>query len=292
MNISIIGSGYVGFGLGKALKDFADVIFCDVNEKRVEELRERGLNATKDIGHAVNNSFVSFVCVPTPTIDGKIDLSCIKSVSEEIGKALKNKGEYHLVVVKSTVIPGTSDSTVIPIIERFSGKKVNRDFGVCMNPEFLTEIHNSWTNGDEFLRTPQTEERIVIGESGKGAGDLLENLYNPLNKPIFRTDLKTAEFIKYASNCCLASRISFWNEMFLICEKFGIDSNYVAKVVGLDKRIGTYGTVHGKAFGGKCLPKDLKAFIGFSKSIGCNPILLNAVDEINEKMKRDYGVRE
>ncbi len=119
----------------------------------------------------------------------------------------------------------------------------------------------------------------------------MESLYNPLNKPIFRTDLKTAELIKYSSNCMLATKISYWNEVFLICEKLGIDSQKVVDIVGLDPRIGRYGTVHGKAFGGKCLPKDLKAFITFTEKYR-NVRLLKAVDEINEEIRAKYGVRE
>jgi len=110
---------------------------------------------------------------------------------------------------------------------------------------------------------------------------MLEGLYKPLNKPIFRTDLKTAEMIKYASNCMLATKISFWNEIFLICKELGVDS----------QAIGKYGTVHGRAFGGKCLPKDLKAFVSFAERYQ-NARLLKAVDEINEDMKKKYGVRE
>ena len=117
-------------------------------------------------------------------------------------------------------------------------------------------------------------------------------MYRPLDKKIFRTDLKTAELLKYASNCCLASRISYWNELFFICQKSGIDSNFVAKIVGMDKRIGKYGTIHGSAFGGKCLPKDLEAFVTFSKEIGHEPELLIAVHKINERMKKERGVRE
>jgi UDPglucose 6-dehydrogenase len=177
-------------------------------------------------------------------------------------------------------------------LEEFSGKKCGEDFGLCSNPEFLTEIHHSWTDDSSVARNFFTEERIVIGEFDKKSGDVLEEIYKPLNIPIFRTDLTTAELIKYASNCCLASRISYWNEIFYICNQLGIDSNFVANIVGMDKRIGKYGTIHGKAFGGKCLPKDLQAFISFAEETGYNPIFLKAVHEINEKIKKDRGVRE
>jgi len=160
-----------------------------------------------------------------------------------------------------------------------------------MNPEFLTEIESSWTDDRGYKKDFFTEDRIVIGEYDKRSGDALEEIYKPLNKPIFRTDLKTAEMIKYASNCMLATKISFWNEVFLICKNLGIDSQEVADIVALDSRIGKYGTVHGKAFGGKCLPKDLKAFVSFAERYH-EPKLLKAVDDINEEMKKKYGVRE
>ena len=160
-----------------------------------------------------------------------------------------------------------------------------------MNPEFLTEIADTWTEDEGYKRDFFTEDRIVIGEYDKKSGDVLEELYKPLNKPIFRVNLKTAEMIKYASNCMLAAKISYWNEMFLICQKVGIDSQKVADIVGLDPRIGKYGTIHGKAFGGECLPKDLKGFIEFAERHQ-KVRLLKAIDEINEEMMSRYGVRE
>lgn len=294
IRISIIGSGTVGSIIGSGfLRLGYDVIFHDIDQEKVNKLRKNGLKATTDIKEAINNSDISFICVPTPSKeDGSIDLRFIEAASRSIGEALKNKEDYHLVVVKSTVVPTTSEKIVKRVIEEISGKKCGKDFGLCVNPEFLTEIHKSWTNDESMKRDFFSEERIVIGESDKKSGDILEEIYKPLNVPIFRVDLKTAELIKYASNCALASRISFWNEIYYISQKLGVDSNIVANIVGLDKRIGKYGTVHGKAFGGKCLPKDLKAFIRFSESLGYSPPLLKAVDEINERIKREKGIRE
>jgi UDPglucose 6-dehydrogenase len=197
-----------------------------------------------------------------------------------------------VVVVKSTVVPMTTEKIIIPLLEEHSGKKVGPDVGVCTNPEFLTEIHHSWTDDPSWARDFFTEERIVIGEFDKRSGDVIEALYKPLRVPIIRTDLKTAEMIKYAANCALASRISYWNEIYYICQKLGIDSDFVARVAAMDKRIGKYGTIHGKAFGGKCLPKDIEAFISFAEELGYEPKLLKAVVEINERIKADRGVRE
>jgi UDPglucose 6-dehydrogenase len=290
MKTSIIGSGFVGTALGKGLIGLGnEVIFYDVVEKNLPNF-----TFTKDINHAIENSVISFICVPTPTTPEGIDLSYIKEATKNIGKVLANKeGErYHLVVVKSTVVPRTTEDVVIPILEKYSGKKAGSEIGACMNPEFLTEISGSWSKVDEGTKKDFfTEDRIVIGEYDKKSGDTLEELYKSLNKPIFRTDLKTAELIKYASNCMLAAKISYWNEIFLICKELSIDSQIVANIVGVDPRIGKYGTVHGKAFGGKCLPKDLKAFVSFAEKYQ-NVRLLKAVDDINEEMKKRYGARE
>ena len=282
MKISIIGSGFVGVAIGKAFTKFGnEVIFYDVIDKNLP-------NFTKNINIAIKNSIFSFICVPTPAREnGEIALSYIKEATKNIGIALSKKNDYHLVVVKSTVIPGTTEGVIIPILEKYSRKKVGELFGICMNPEFLTEIANTWTSDESYKKDFFTEDRIVIGEYDKKSGDVLEELYKPLNKPIFRTDLRTAELIKYASNCMLATKISYWNEIFMICKKLGINSKEVADVISLDPRIGKYGSIHGKAFGGKCLPKDLKAFISFSQSK-----FLKVVEDINEEMKEEYGVRE
>jgi len=291
--ISIIGSGWVGTIVGKGFKELDnDVIFVDINEEKVNQLKKEGYEATTDTDFAVKNTDISFISVPTPTSSGKIDLKYIKSASESIGKSLKDKHSYHVVVIKSTVIPKTTEEVVKPILEEISGKKCGEDFGLCMVPEFLTQIHSSWSKDSKNKRDFFSEDRIVIGGFDKRSGDTIEELFKPLRVPIFRTDLMTAELIKYASNCCLASRISYWNEVFYICNQIGIDSDLVAKIAALDKRIGKYGTIHGKGFGGTCFPKDLQAFISFSEKVGHNPIFLKAVRDINEKIKKDRGVRE
>jgi len=292
MKISVIGSGVVGTEIGRGLKKLGHgVIFFDISEKRLKELERNGLTVSRDMNYAVKNSEVSFISVPTPTKKGKIDLSFVKSAVKSVARCLRNKGGYHLIVIKSTILPLTTEKHLIPLIEKYSGKKIGSDIGVCVNPEFLTEIHKTWTDNSSFARSFFNEDRIVIGELDKKSGDILENLYKPLGIPIFRTDLKTAEMIKYASNCILATKISYWNEIFLICRKLGIDSQKVADIVALDPRIGKYGTVHGKAFGGKCLPKDLEAFITFARKY-FKPKILTAVDKINKYMAKHFGVRE
>lgn len=287
MRVSIIGSGVVGNIIGEGLKQLGnEVLFYDIEPKALERIKNKGYDATNDIGYAIANSDISFVCVPTPTKEGKIDFTYIKSAAENIAKELKQRNGYHLVVIKSTVTPTTTQNMIIPILEELSRKKVGTDFGVCMNPEFLTEIANTWTDDSNFARGFFDEERIVIGEFDKKSGDLLQNLYEKLGKPIFRTDLKTAEFIKYAANCALASRISYWNEIASIGKKLNIDAQKVADIVALDKRIGKYGSViTDKGFQGKCLPKDIEAFISFAEQ-HTDPVLLKAVKKVNDDIQK------
>ncbi len=286
MKISILGSGFVGQAVGEGFMELGnEVIFYDITEKELP-------NFTTNLENVITNSDVCFICVPTPQDEeGRIDLNIIREVSEDIGKVLWKKRfeKYSVIVIKSTVVPGTTEEVIIPAIEKFSSLKAGSDFGVCVNPEFMTEIPYTWSEDIEMNKNFFAEDRIVIGELDKKSGDVLEELYKPLNN--FRTDLKTAEMIKYASNCMLATKISFWNEIFLVCKELGVESEVVADIVALDPRIGRYGSVHGMAFGGKCLPKDLKAFISFAKK-SHKVKLLKAVDDINEEMKKKYGVRE
>lgn len=292
--ISIIGGGWVGENVGRGLLELDnEVVFYDKAEERVKELNQDGLNATSDLDEAVEKTEISFLCVPTPTRNGKIELEHIRSATKELSNSLKNSEDYHLIVVKSTVVPGTTEKEVIPVLKEESGKELGEELGVCMNPEFMTEISGSWSEDEKHERNFFSEDRIVIGESDEKSGEKLEKIYEPLGSPIFRVDLKTAEMIKYAANCALASKISYWNEIFRICNRLEIDSDEVAEIVSLDPRIGEYGTVHGKAFGGKCLPKDLQALIDFSKdSLNYDPPMLEAIHQINRFMAEEHGIRE
>lgn len=284
--ISIIGSGYVGTQVGKGLQQLGhSVIFCDIQKKELP-------NFTFDISEAISVSEVSFVCLPTPSKNnGEIDISFLHNGLESIGRTLGDKGKYHLMVIKSTIVPGITDSFIIPLLEKASGKKAGKDFGLCVNPEFITKLSSSWCDDPSFVRTFFNEDSVIIGSNDDRSGDMLEDVYKPVNIPVWRVDIKTAEMIKYAANCMLATKISYWNEIFLLCQEMGIDSQKVAEAAGTDPRIGKYGTVNGKAFGGDCLPKDLKAFIHMADRYH-DPVLLHAVDFINEKMKKMYGVRD
>jgi len=297
LNISVVGSGYVGLTIGMGFVKLKNqVIFIDIDEKIIQMINnaeppiyEEGLEelmqkfreryyATKDYCSAILNSDITFICVGTPSKeDGSIDLTYIKEASKEIGKALKKKKDYHVVIVKSTVLPGTTEEFIKPIIEKYSGKKAFKDFGLAMNPEFLRE--------GMALKDFMNPDRIIIGieEKDKKTKQLLEKLYEPFNVPKLFVDIKTAEMIKYASNAFLATKISFANEIGNICKKLGIDSRKVFEGVGLDHRIGPYAFRSGAGFGGSCLPKDVKALIKKAEEIKENPLILKAVMEVNKK---------
>jgi len=217
------------------------------------------------------NSDITFIAVGTPSKkNDDIDLSYIKKVSEQIGKALADKKTYHTVVVKSTVAPETTLTVVLPLIERYSKKKAGSGFGLCMNPEFLRE-------GDALVDFMHPD-RIVIGEFDKQSGDTLAQVYRKFNTEIIRTSLNNAEMIKYASNALLATLISFSNEISNIAEKVpGANVYDIFKGVYSDKRLspvvngvkikpGVLSYLHpGCGFGGSCFPKDVRALAAFQK---------------------------
>ncbi len=295
MKISIIGTGYVGTVTGVCFAHLGnDVICVDHGPKKVEMINSgvppiyeegleellkahagKNLKATVDYADAIANSDISFICVPTPTDDsGKIDLRAIKEASRSIGERLKHKPSYHVVVVKSTVVPQTTQSVVTPILEEASGKKAGIDFGVGMNPEFLREGKAIY----DFMNP----DRIVIGGDDPRALAAIKGLYSGYTCPILEADTKTAEMIKYVSNSFLATKISFSNEVGNICKRLGIDTYKVMEGVGMDSRISPYFLNSGLGFGGSCFPKDVKALIGKASEIDYEPILLKTVLRVNE----------
>ena len=269
------------------------VICMDIDEMKIDminrglsPLYEEGLGellityrdnieATTDYGYALRNSDVTFICVGTPSkSDGSFDLSFVRAVAEEIGKQLKEKEEWHLVVVKSTVLPGTTRDVVLPIVEKHSGKRVGRDFGLAMNPEFLRE----GVAVKDFLEP----DRIVIGCYDERSRDVLRALYKVFSCPIVETSLSAAEMIKYASNAFLATKISFINEIGNLCKRAGVDTYEVADGMGLDERIGRAFLDSGIGWGGSCFPKDLHALIAWAQELGENPRILERVVEVND----------
>ncbi|MDD4749534.1 MAG: UDP-glucose/GDP-mannose dehydrogenase family protein [Methanosarcinaceae archaeon] len=296
MKVSVIGSGYVGLVTASCFADIGHEIVCvDIDEKKVELINagvppiyEEGLaellhkyagsklKATTNYEEAVLNSDLSFICVGTPSDEaGNINLAIVKAAARSIGQVLAKKEGYHVVVVKSTVVPETTEKIVLPILEDASGKKIGKDFGLAMNPEFLRE--------GKAIRDFMEPDKIVIGASDAKAGALVSELYKPLGCEItFTKNPKTAEMIKYVNNSFLASKISFANEIGNICKKLGIDTYEVMQAVGKDSRISPNFLNSGAGFGGSCFPKDVKALIGKAKEIGYNPSLLEAVISINE----------
>lgn len=293
MKISIIGTGYVGLVSGVGFAQLGNNVICvDVDKKKVEDInngippiyedglkdllsknKER-LTATTDYKFAIEQSDITFICVGTPSQDdGSIDLSYIEEVSVEIGKQIRNKKSWHLVVVKSTVLPGTSEKTVLPLLEQYSGKKAGKDFGVVMCPEFLKE--------GVAIKDFFEPDRIVIGFYDKHSLTVLRDLYKDFSCPLVETSLSAAEMIKYASNAFLATKISFINEIGNMCKSIGINTYEVADGMGLDKRIGRAFLNAGVGWGGSCFPKDVHALIAWAKKRNESSRILDNVVEVN-----------
>ncbi len=297
MRISIAGTGYVGLVTGVTFASLGhEVVLVDVIPEKVDMVNkgkppiyEKGMDdllpklvnegkirATVDMKEAVLNTDVTFIAVGTPSgDDGSIDLRYVESATTDIGNALKKKGSYHLIVVKSTVVPGTTEKFVLPVLERASEKKAGAGFGVAMNPEFLRE--------GLALEDSMNPDRIVLGVLDDRGENILRELYSKIDAPVLITTPTTAEMIKYTSNAFLATKISFSNEIANICDEMGIDVYDVMKGVGMDHRISPYFLNAGAGFGGSCFPKDVKALISAARERGYEPQLLEEVLEINER---------
>jgi len=295
MRISVIGAGYVGLVTAAALASKGhNVIVVDIDETRVSMINQKKspifeeglddmlsnciesnrLRATGDY-EEVLATHITLICVGTPSNpDGSMNLSHIKESARDIGKMLGAKSERHTVVVRSTVVPGTTKGIIIPALEQYSRKKAHVDFDVAVNPEFLQE--------GKALHGFFNPDRIIIGEEERRAGDTVEELYEGIPAPVIRMGITTAEMIKFTSNAFLATKISFINDIGNICRRLGIDVYDVVKGVGLDYRIGEHFLSAGIGFGGSCLPKDVRALVHSSKNLGYQPRLLESVLEVNK----------
>ena len=275
MRISIFGLGYVGTVSAGCLADDghevvgvdplptkvdlinrgqSPIIETDIGEIVAATVKAGRLRATSDPVQAIRETELSFVCVGTPSqANGNLDLRYIRRICEQIGEALKSKSARHTVVIRSTILPGTMHKMVIPTLEEFSGKKAGVDFGVCNNPEFLRE----GSAVKDFRQPPKT----VIGESDQASGDILAALYKKLDAPLIRTNLETAEMVKYVDNSWHALKIGFANEIGTLGKSLGVDAHEVMKIFCQDRKlnISTAYLSPGFAFGGSCLPKDLRA---------------------------------
>ena len=285
-HISVVGLGFVGLSTAVYFADQGYNVIASSNQQRKVELIRKGVapffelelepmlrKALKNrklrvvVGRetAVLDTDITFITVGTPSLpDGSTDLTFVKATAKEIGAALKRKQSYHLIVIKSTVPPGTSKNVVKPIVEKYSEQKAGEDFGLAMSPEFLREGSSMYD-----IANP---DRVLIGEYDERSGDILEELYRELYKdkvPILRMSLASAELAKYASNAFLATKISFINQMANICERIpGVDVVEIAHAMGLDPRIGPEFLRAGAGWGGSCFPKDTKALVAISGEMG------------------------
>jgi GDP-mannose 6-dehydrogenase len=254
------------------------IVEKDVGEIIASTSKAGQLRATSDTSEAIRETELSFVCVGTPSqTNGNLDLQFVRRVCEQIGEALKTKNERHTIVIRSTILPGTMDKVVIPILEDSSGKRAAVDFGVCNNPEFLRE----GSAVSDFRCPPKT----VIGEVDKNSGDALAALYEKVDAPLIRTDLKTAEMVKYVDNSWHALKIGFANEIGNVCKSLGLDAHQVMKIFVTDRKLNISAAylLPGFAFGGSCLPKDLRALSYTAKMNDLDVPILNSILPSNEK---------
>lgn len=303
MNISVFGLGYVGtICCGCFAKDGHNVIGVDISKVKVdlinqgqspiiesgigeiisEVVNDGKLKAMQDSEEAVLNTDITLICVGTPSKpNGSLDLNYVERCCEEIGKALKKKKEYHIIVGRSTFLPGTSREIVIPTIERNSGKKVGKDFGFCYNPEFMREGSSVY----DFYNPPKT----VIGAIDERSANVVKELYKNLSEEIIVTLLEVSEMVKYADNNFHAVKITFANEIGRICKRLNIDSYEVMDIFCKDTKLNLSASylMPGFAFGGSCLPKDNRALCYKARTMDVETPLLNSLLESNQKQVRN-----
>ena len=303
--LSVFGLGYVGCVSSACFaKEGHRVIGVDVSRAKVDMINggrptivESGigelvaemvaagrLSATTSAADAVRDSDVSLVCVGTPSrTNGSIDLHYVERVCEEIGAAIKTKSTRHTVVIRSTVLPGTVQRVVIPALESASGKRAGTDFGVCMNPEFLRE----GTSIRDFYEPPFT----LIGTDDRSSAEAVSALYAGLEAPVHVTSTGVAEMIKYTCNCFHGLKVGFANEIGNICKVFGVDSHEVMRIFCLDTKLNLSPAYlrPGFAFGGSCLPKDLRAITYHARTNDVQtPILSATLDSNQRQIERAY----
>jgi len=294
--VGIIGTGYAGLVTGACLAELGFEVLCgDIDQKKVDlinqgippifengldelikDSREKNLlRATTNTSEVVRFSDIIFICTGTPSgEDGSINLDQVEAAAKAIAQALKESDQFKTIVVKSTVIPGTTESFVKPILELLSGKQVGKDFGLAMNPEFLKE-----GLAIQDFRVP---DRVVIGAEDNNSFESVKRLYESFECPIMHVDTSTAEMIKYASNAFLAIKVSFINEIANMSEVMGADVTEVARGLGFDKRISPRFLRPGLGFGGSCFPKDVRALASAAKSHGISAHTLDAALKVNE----------
>ena len=283
------GHRVIGVDVSRAKVDMinsgrATIVESGIGELVAEMVASGRLSATTDAAAAVEQSDLSLVCVGTPSrSNGSIDLRYVERVCQEIGAAIKNKAARHTVVIRSTVLPGSVQRVVIPALESASGKQAGRDFGVCMNPEFLRE----GTSIRDFYEPPFT----LIGTDDRSTADAVAGLYAGLDAPVHVTSTGVAEMIKYTCNCFHGLKVGFANEVGNICKVFGVDSHEVMRIFCLDTKLNLSPAYlrPGFAFGGSCLPKDLRAITHHARvNDVATPILSATLDSNQRQIERAY----
>jgi GDP-mannose 6-dehydrogenase len=291
--ISIFGMGYVGCVSGACLASLGHtVIGVEPNPTKVDlinsgkspivekdldtllatAVKEGRFKATSDCNAAIAASDMAWVCVGTPSrANGGLDLKFVRRVCEQIGQALRNRNSFYTVVIRSTVFPGTVEEVVLPILERESGRKAGKDFGLCMNPEFLRES----TSVEDFHNPPKT----VIGEITPESGQSLAEIYQHLPGAHIRTSIRVAEMVKYVDNCFHALKVTFANEVGHLAKELRIDSHQVMSIFCQDTKLNLspYYLKPGFAFGGSCLPKDLRALTYEARTLDLELPVLNNI---------------
>jgi UDPglucose 6-dehydrogenase len=280
--IFIVGSGVVGTATGEGLRSIGhNVGFVDICPARVGELRQRGLEVHAELDlRAEPPSFV-FLTLPTPNSGLRYDLSALAQATAAVGRALADSPTRHTVVVRSTVPPGTTEGLVLPLLEEHSGKALGAGFGLAANPEFLRAA----SAADDFRRPWMT----VIASRSEATVAEIRQLLAPLGGEV-RTfsDPAAAELVKCAHNLFNATKISFWNEMWLVARRLGLELDPIAETVARSAEGSTnprYGIRGGAPYGGMCLPKDTCGFLGFAADVDVEMPLLRAVHEVNERMR-------
>lgn len=292
--ITIIGSGYVGAVTGAGFAALGHPVwFVDTDPGKIQVIRhasppvyeqglaelftdnKRRIHATASLNEAVERTEILMICVGTPPIeDGSQDTRQVGSAATAIGRALRQRSSWHTVVVKSTVLPGTTEKVIIPFIEHESGRTAGKGFGIAVNPEFLQE--------GSAIRDFRDPDRIVIGTRDETSTRVMTDLYSSFACPKVFVDLRTAEMVKFVNNAFLATKISFANEMGNLCKREGIDTQDVFRAVGMDRRINPAFFRSGIGFGGSCLPKDVRALINHAEELGIDHPILDAVVNTNE----------